>query len=123
MPRVSAPDLKFELNLELARRETHDVVCSVPSEKQRPVESPVELKDPPYRVTVYDNSTNTYEEVTAVLQLATGCTEDEAFIEAWEIDHFGQCVVHRATEGECLDVAKIISKIGIRVEVQCDLDV
>ncbi len=67
-------------------------------------------------VTVYNNDVNTYEEVMTVVMIATGCTADEAYIEAWEIDHFGQCVVHRADEDECQSVAEIISTIGIRVE-------
>lgn len=99
----------------------HQVVNATPIQKEKPADAPLELQDPPFRVTVFDNSVNTYEEVIAILQLATGCSTDEAYIEAWEIDHFGQCVVHRASQGECADVAKIIGKIGIRVEVDCDL--
>lgn len=68
-------------------------------------------------VTVFDNSRNTYEEVMTVLVLATGCTQEEAYIEAWEIDHFGSCVVHRSSEGECQSVADVVSAIGIKVEV------
>ena len=67
-------------------------------------------------VTVYNNDHNTYEEVTTVLMFATCCTADEAYIEAWEIDHYGQCVVHRADEGECRGAAEVIAVIGIRVE-------
>jgi ATP-dependent Clp protease adaptor protein ClpS len=68
-------------------------------------------------VTVFNNDSNTYEEVIVVLQAATGCTAEEAYIEAWEIDHFGACVVHRADEAECGQAADIIRTIGIRVEV------
>lgn len=67
-------------------------------------------------VTVYNNDRNTYEEVMAVLMIATECTSEEAYIEAWEIDHFGQCVVHRASEAECKSAALVISTIGIKVE-------
>ena len=67
-------------------------------------------------VTVYNNDQNTYEEVMTVLMIATKCTSEEAYIEAWEIDNFGQCVVHRACEVECLAAAEIIATIGIRVE-------
>lgn len=66
-------------------------------------------------VTVFNNETNTYEEVINILVLATGCTTEEAYIETWEIDHFGQCVVHRAAEEECRRAAEIIAKIGIKV--------
>ncbi len=68
-------------------------------------------------VTVFNNDTNTYEEVMTVLMLSTGCSEEEAYIEAWEIDHYGQCVVHRSSELECQGVADVIAVIGIRVEI------
>lgn len=71
-------------------------------------------------VTVYNNEYNTYEEVISILMLATGCPEDEAFIETWEIDHLGKSVVHCAKEDECRKAAEIISTIGIRVEVSKD---
>lgn len=73
-----------------------------------------------YRVVAYNNETNTYDEVIAVLMLATGCTMEEAYIETWEIDHYGQCAVHRADEEECQRVAKTISRIGVVTEVEPD---
>jgi ATP-dependent Clp protease adapter protein ClpS len=69
-----------------------------------------------WAVTVFNNETNTYEEVISILTIATHCSEEEAYIEAWEIDNFGQCMVHRATEEECKQVAQVIATIGIRVE-------
>ena len=69
-------------------------------------------------VTVYNNDTNTYEEVMTVLMLATKCTTEEAYIEAWEIDHYGLCTVHRDSEETCKTIAHIVSTIGIRVEVE-----
>lgn len=72
-------------------------------------------------VTVFNNDVCTYEEVMVVLMLATNCSEEESYIEAWEIDHYGQCVVHRASESECLGAADVISTIGIRVEVSQEL--
>lgn len=69
-----------------------------------------------WMVTVYDNDKNTYEEVMFVLMLSTNCDEEEAYIEAWEIDHFGACVVHRAEESECRSVSEVIATIGIAVE-------
>ncbi|MEM4409540.1 MAG: ATP-dependent Clp protease adaptor ClpS [Candidatus Caldarchaeum sp.] len=71
-------------------------------------------------VIVYDNDYNTYEEVIHILQVATGCSREEAFCEAWEIDHYGSCVVHRASYEECEKAASIIALIGIRVEVTQD---
>jgi len=72
--------------------------------------------EPDWMVIVYNNDTNTYEEVMVILMLATGCDEQEAYIEAWEIDHYGKCVVYRASSDECRGVAEVISTIGIRVE-------
>jgi ATP-dependent Clp protease adaptor protein ClpS len=67
-------------------------------------------------VTVFNNDTNTYDEVMFVLMLATSCTSEEAYIEAWEIDHYGKCIVHRAGENECKKAADVIATIGIKVE-------
>lgn len=69
-----------------------------------------------WMVTVFDNDRNTYAEVMAILMLATRCGEEEAYVEAWEIDHFGSCVVHRSSQENCIEVADIIAKIGIKVE-------
>lgn len=68
-------------------------------------------------VTVYDNDYNDYEQVIAILMIATGCTAEEAYMEAWEIDHLGKSVVHQAAEKECREAAEVISKIGIEVTV------
>jgi ATP-dependent Clp protease adaptor protein ClpS len=74
--------------------------------------------EPEWQVIVYDTDTNTYEEVMTVLVIATACTVEEAYVEAWEIDHFGSCIVHRATEAECRDAAEVIKTIEIPVEVR-----
>lgn len=71
-------------------------------------------------VTVYNNDHNTYQEVIAILVLATRCTAEEAYIEAWEIDHYGHSVVHRASESACQAAAEIIATIGIKVEATPD---
>lgn len=76
--------------------------------------------DPGWKVTVYNNETNTYPEVMAILMLATGCDAEEAYIETWEIDNYGSCVVHRADQTTCETAATIISKIGIAVEAEPD---
>lgn len=68
-------------------------------------------------VVVYNNDTNTWEEVIEILMRATGCTEDEAEIETWEIDNLGKSVVHHGVEMECEAVAAVIRQIGIEVEV------
>ena len=78
---------------------------------------PFPLETAGWIVTVYDNDENSYEQVMAILMVATGCTAEEAYMEAWEIDHIGHSVVHYAGETECREAAIVIGKIGIRVEV------
>lgn len=70
-----------------------------------------------YIVIVYDNDKNTWDEVTTILQKATGCTLEEAEIETWEVDNLGKSVVHHGGKEECDRAAGIIRTIGIRVEV------
>ena len=70
-----------------------------------------------YIVIVYDNSKNTWDEVTMILQKATSCTLEEAEIETWEVDRLGKSVVHHGGQEECNRAAGIIRTIGIRVEV------
>jgi len=76
-----------------------------------------EVAQRPWIVRVFNNDHNTYQEVMMILMLATACNAEEAYIEAWEIDHLGSSVVHEAAEIECRAAAKVISSIGIRVEV------
>ena len=67
-------------------------------------------------VVVYDNDVNTIDEVLYILMLATGCSQEEAEIETWEVHHLGKSVVHCADQEECEGVAAVIATIGIRVE-------
>jgi hypothetical protein len=55
-----------------------------------------------------------------ILMIATGCNSEEAYIEAWEVDHYGRCVVHKACETECRHAAEVIATIGIHVEATPD---
>jgi ATP-dependent Clp protease adapter protein ClpS len=68
-------------------------------------------------VTVYNNEYNTWDEVVNILMIATGCSEDEADMETWEVDNLGKSVVHHGAQDECEAAAEIIAQIGIRVEV------
>lgn len=68
-------------------------------------------------VTVYDNDYNTWEEVMTILQIATGCSPEEAYMETWEVHHQGSSVVHCAEKAECENVAAIIARIRIKVSV------
>lgn len=75
-------------------------------------------KQEEWQVIVFNNDVNTYEEVMTVLMLATACDAEEAYIETWEVDHYGQASVHRAPEDECNRVAEVIRAIGITVETK-----
>jgi hypothetical protein len=98
------------------------LVASKPSTLDRPDVLPVppSLGRGEWVVTVFDNDVNTYDQVITILMVATGCSADEAYIEAWEIDHLGSSVVHQGPEDECNRVANIVSTIGIQVEVSCE---
>lgn len=71
-----------------------------------------------YTVVIYNNDTNSVEEVVAVLMHATECDMQEAAIETWEAHTFGSAKVHFSTRFECEHVARIISAIGVRTEVR-----
>ncbi len=68
-------------------------------------------------VTVFNNETNTWDEVVFILMAATGCDAEEAHMETWEVDNLGKSVVHHGSQEECQSAAEIIAQIGIRVEV------
>lgn len=87
---------------------------------ENPVETPLEQRDGGWLVTVFDNDTNTIEEVMLILMIATQCSQEEASIETWEIHHLGKSVVHHAGEAECRRVAEVIGTIGIEVTVTKD---
>jgi ATP-dependent Clp protease adapter protein ClpS len=90
---------------------------ALPGTLELPVQEPVVGEGKAWIVTVFDNDYNTYEEVMMILMAATGCSAQEAYIEAWEIDHLGKSVVHTSTEDDCRVAASIIGEIGIKVEV------
>ena len=68
-------------------------------------------------VVIYNNETNSMDEVIEILIIATGCDQEEAAIEMWEAHTFGKAPVHFATKPECETAATIISSIGIKTEV------
>lgn len=87
----------------------------------KPLLDPISMDNPlidgRWMVLIYDNDTNSVDEVVEVLMLATGCDEQEAFIEMWEAHTFGKASVHFASRTECGEVAEVISAIGVRTEV------
>jgi len=73
-----------------------------------------------WKVIVFNDEDHSFQEVIDILKLATGCSDEEAYVETWEIDAYGQCAVHYASEDECEAAAKIIGRIGLKVEVSKD---
>jgi ATP-dependent Clp protease adapter protein ClpS len=70
-----------------------------------------------WMVVIFNNETNSMEEVVEILMVATGCNEQEAEIEMWEAHTFGKAAVHFATKIECEEAARIIASVGIKTEV------
>lgn len=70
-----------------------------------------------WMVTIFNNPTNTVDEVIGILVDATVCDLEEASIETWEAHTFGKAPVHFSNKETCDDVARIISSIGVRTEV------
>lgn len=70
-----------------------------------------------WMVVIYNNDTNSMEEVVEIIVAATGCSIDEAEIEMWEAHVVGKAPVHFAAKSECDDVAAIIASIGVKTEV------
>lgn len=87
----------------------------------RSIERPIQVPDRSetasgeWLVIVWNNDTNTFDEVILILQRATGCALAEAEMETWEIHHLGRSIVHHGEQEECERVAAIIGTIGIRV--------
>ena len=124
---VEVCGLRFDTDLRSGRSSSHNPQSTnhnsnLPATIERPE---IEELGPgaggdSWIVTVFDNAKNTWQEVIAILIVATGCTFDEAYMETWEIDHLGKSVVHHGEEDECARVAKTIAEIGIRVEVSAE---
>lgn len=69
---------------------------------------------------IYNNETNSVDEVIDILMHATGCDAEEAYIETWEAHHYGKASVHFASQRECLEVAEIITTIGVKTSVETE---
>lgn len=110
---VEAPATPFWLTDE----DDEEILSSLPGVLEHITDETQGKEDFGWIVTVFDNDFNTYEEVIMILMAATGCNAHEAYIEAWEIDKLGKCVVHHSSEDDCRMAGSIITEIGIEVEV------
>jgi len=75
-----------------------------------------------WMVVIFNNDHNSFDQVIDALVRATGCTTDEAAIEAWEAHTYGSASVHFAAQSECERVAVVISRVGIQTEVRPEWD-
>jgi ATP-dependent Clp protease adaptor protein ClpS len=71
-----------------------------------------------WMVVIFNNDTNSMDEVVEILIRATGCGVEEAMIEMWEAHTYGKAPVHFSGDRtECDTAAAIISSIGVKTEV------
>ena len=71
-----------------------------------------------WMVVIFNNDHTSIEDVITIIMRSTGCSAQEAFIEAWEAHHYGKSSVHFAKRTECEIVAGMISSIGVQTEVR-----
>lgn len=70
-----------------------------------------------YMTVIFNNDTTTVDAVMTILMLATGCDQEEAYMETWEAHTYGKAPVHFSSEDECVRVARIIETVGVVTEV------
>lgn len=70
-----------------------------------------------YRVVIMDNDYNTYQEVIDICMLALGVDFDHAMKIALAVDHNGRAEVFEGSLEDAREIAGIISRIGIEVQV------
>ncbi len=75
-----------------------------------------------YATVIFNNDTNSFDEVVLAIMRATGCSLQEAYMETWEADHYGKANIHFGTQVACCAVAAIVSQIGVRTLVQPEWD-
>lgn len=71
-----------------------------------------------YEVVVWNNNTNTFEEVAGVLIMAIKCSPPRALELTMQIDRYGSATVFTGAKPTCETIAKIISIIGIKVTIE-----
>lgn len=70
----------------------------------------------PWIVILYNDEEHTYDDVIMILQKATGCSEEDGYAIAFEVDTKGRAICFSGTQEECERVAKIIASIRLQVE-------
>jgi ATP-dependent Clp protease adapter protein ClpS len=70
-----------------------------------------------WMVVIFNDDHTPFDVVIFTLMIATNCSREEAELETWEAHHIGRASVHFASEEECLAVADVIRRAGVKVEV------
>lgn len=73
--------------------------------------------DEQYCIIVYNNDTNTFQEVIAILCLALQIDAKRAELWAWDIHLMGLARVYYSSSTDCECRAEIIKEIGLKTEV------
>jgi ATP-dependent Clp protease adapter protein ClpS len=92
---------------------------NIPDVEKRQQESPPVDLGGPYVVILYNDDYHTFDEVTAQLQKATGCTIDRAWEIAEEAHYRGRAIAFVGGQQECNRVAGVLR--AIRLQVETDL--
>jgi len=94
----------------------------VTSEAASPLEEVLELTevrmDRPWRVILYNDDVHTFDEVIYQLQLATGCSREQAEKFAWETHTKGKAKVYEGEFEDCFRVQMILKEIEMITEIQ-----
>jgi ATP-dependent Clp protease adapter protein ClpS len=73
--------------------------------------------DDEYCIICYNNETNTFDQVIAILSSALNIDIHRAEMHAWDIHLLGKANVYYGSQADCEQKAKVISSIGIKTEV------
>ncbi len=109
-PRVQRPGTS-------ARREGEGLALATETVK-RPEELTPGVGGGDHCVIIFNNDTNSFDEVIYILCVATGCPLEEAEMETTEAHLHGRAYVHFADRAECERAATIIRSIGVRAVVE-----
>lgn len=71
---------------------------------------------------IFNNNYTPFDDVVHALMKATGCTAEEAGIEAWEAHTFGKAWVHFGAKEDCEAAGSVMLAIGVQVEVRKEWD-
>ena len=72
---------------------------------------------PPWITILWNCDCHTFDQVTAQLVKAIGCSYDDGMAIAWRVHNDGKAVVRIGPKAECERVARILAEIGLRVNV------